>query len=52
MFHKKRYIRNEEKDQREREVRPMVFPKTDIPPYVDLRKWMSPIEQQSEMNTW
>jgi hypothetical protein len=41
-----------EKDKINRLMRPLSFPKQELSRTVDLREWMSPIEQQEDMNTW
>ena len=35
-----------------RAMRPLSFPRGKLSTVVDLRKWMTPVEQQLEMNTW
>ena len=37
---------------RRRQMRPLEFPSGPLPPYVDLRRWMTPIETQGQMETW
>lgn len=36
----------------QREMRPISFPSNNLPRYVDLRRYMSDIEEQGDMNTW
>jgi hypothetical protein len=33
-------------------MRPLSFPKERLSSYIDLRRWMTPIEHQQDMNTW
>jgi hypothetical protein len=40
------------KRQANRLIRPISFPKEELSHTVDLRRWMSPIEEQGDMNTW
>ncbi len=35
-----------------RPIRAFEFPLESFPSYIDLRKWMTPIEDQQQMNTW
>ena len=35
-----------------RVMRPMPFPRVRLSTSVDLRRWMTPIENQEDMNTW
>jgi hypothetical protein len=35
-----------------RAMRPLSFPRERLSTSVDLRRWMTPVEQQLEMNTW
>jgi hypothetical protein len=37
---------------RHRQMRPLEFPLRRLPPYVDLRPWMTPVEDQGHMETW
>lgn len=41
-----------EKDVVNRPMRLIPFPNEQLSRYVDLRKWMPPIDHQYEMNTW
>ena len=42
----------EDKARENRLMRPLSFPKEALSTYVDLREWMTPIENQRDMNTW
>ncbi len=42
----------DEKDEVNRAMRLVSFPKQELSRTVDLRRWMSPIEYQGDMNTW
>jgi hypothetical protein len=42
----------DEKRKANRLIRPISFPKEELSRIVDLRRWMSPIEEQGDMNTW
>lgn len=33
-------------------VRPYFFPENRLAPYVDLRAWMTPVQDQEETNAW
>ena len=35
-----------------REMRLFQFPAKPLPPYVDLRRYMTPVEDQEDMSTW
>ncbi len=35
-----------------RVMRPMSFPRERLSTSVDLRRWMTPIEDQEDLNTW
>jgi len=37
---------------RRRQMRPLQFPLQPLPPYVDLRPWMTPVEDQGQMESW
>ena len=40
------------KRNKERPLRALSFPKEDLSRAVDLRRWMSPVEEQGNFNTW
>ena len=33
-------------------MRPYSLPNGNLSSYVDLRRWMTPVEHQQDMNTW
>ncbi len=37
---------------RRRHMRPWVFQLKCLPPCVDLRSWMTPVENQGQIETW
>jgi hypothetical protein len=43
---------NDRRYKEARLMRPLYVPKEKIGSYVDLRRWMTPIEHQQDMNTW
>lgn len=51
-----RYMYNErsvdEKQRSERHMRPISFPNDHLSHHVDLRRYMSHIEEQGDMSTW
>jgi hypothetical protein len=40
------------RDGRARQMRPLQFPARTLPPRIDLRRFMSPVEDQADMSTW
>ena len=40
------------KDENERPMRIISFPKQHLRDHIDLRRWMTPVEYQQDMNTW
>ena len=43
---------NRSKPVRRRQMRPALFPPQHLPLYVDLRRYMTPVENQGQMETW
>ena len=35
-----------------RAMRPLQFPSSHLPPRVDLRPYLTPVEDQADMSTW
>ncbi len=35
-----------------RQMRPLQFPANQLPPRIDLRPYMTPVEDQADMSTW
>lgn len=42
----------EDADSNARQMRIFEFPQRHLPPYVDLRRYMTPVDDQADMSTW